>query len=394
MRMQPTPRQGNGSRRSLNAGRPVNRTIFGVLAVGACLLAALVAAPATVLAGGSGTLSFSPASTTTSTGSTFTVTTVARASVTISGAETPVTFDRTRLRVTAIAKAGPWTADGATYIGFPTAANMATAIAAYNDTGRVSSYPAVAGGIAVFFIDGISNEPANTDVPVLAVTFEAIACGTSTLGIPLVQPFEGVILDGRPPMPSDGYGFAADVTSVSGSVVNDCHDSTPTPTPGLTPTPTPITNPTPTPTPAQSPNPSATAVTGTTHVIGTLADSFLSLTVPASASIPLEWDVINRAALIVQIDTNRSWSLDVTDPNTGPDRGHMRSGTSHLGAPMTVDAYSRTISLETGGTLSSGRSTRSSGFSVVFVDLQQSIADSDEPGSYGISLVFHAMTTF
>ena len=384
----------------------LRHTGLGVVAVMASLLAAIVAAPTTVLAGGTGVLSVGPASTTTTTGSTFTVTTVARATVPISGAETPLTFDRTRLRVTSIAKAGPWAADGAAYIGFPTTANMAAAIAAYNDAGRVSSYPAVKGGIAAAFLDGVTNEPANTDVPVLAVTFEAIACGSSTLGIP-ISDIEGAIIDGRSPLPSDGYGFAVAITSAPGTVIDDCPGTTPTPTPGLTPTPDPsgsapdptpsptaTTAPTPGSTPAPTPSPSATAVSGTTHVTGTLAGSYLTLTVPASAAIPLEWDTTHRASLIVQIETNRSWSLGVGDADAGPDKGHMSSGSSRLGSPMTAAAHPGTVNLETGGVLSSGRSIRMGGFGLVFVELSQPVLDDDLPGTYGISLVFRAMTTF
>ena len=362
------------------------RTTLAALAVGASLVAALVAAPATALAKGSGTLSVRPASTTTSTGSTFTVTTVARAGVPISGAQTPLTFDRNRLQVTAIAKAGPWAADGAVYFDFPSTEKMEAAIAAYNDSGRVAS-------IATAFIDGASSEPANEDLPVIAVTFEAILCGSSTISIPS-GPNGGEMIDGTPGTPP--YGYPLDVTVVSGTVVNDCPGSTPSPTPGTTPTPTHGSTPSPTPgpTPTPRPNPSATAVSGTTHVTGTLADGYLTLTVPASAPIPLEWDTTNRAAIIVQIDTNRSWSLGVWDANTGPDEGHMRSGASHLDAPMLADTYPGTVDLETGGTLASGRPTSHGGFPLVVVGLQQPVGDGDLPGTYGISLVFRAMTTF
>jgi hypothetical protein len=352
--------------------------------MGACLVAALATVPATVLAAASGTLSVSPASTPVGTGDTFTVTVVARANVPISGAQTTLTFDRTRLQVTGIAQAGPWAADGASYAGFPAQNTMAATIAKYNSAGKT-------GTIAAFFLGG-GSEPADTDVPLLEFTFTSIACGTSTLGIPVGgKGVDGAMIDGTP---GDTYGWSVPVTSTSGSVVNDCPGATPpiaspSPTPGPSDIPTPM----PTPTPTPQPSPWASPVTATTHITGTLAAGYLGLTAPASATIPLEWGVTNRAALIVQVDSNRTWTLSVRDASPGPDQGHMTSGSGRLDAPMTARVYGGPVSLETGGTLASGGST-ARGFGVAIMALEQPVGGVDQPGTYGITLLFQLDATF
>jgi hypothetical protein len=348
--------------------------------------------PASALAAGSGSLKVSPVTSTTSTGATFTVDVVANANVPISGAQATLSFDKTRLQVTSITGAGPWAADGATLIGFPNSANMAAAVTQYNTSGKVGGSPR--GALAAFFFANATSEPANTDVPLFTVVFQVTACGDSSLGL-AIGPIDGSMIDGTI---GSTYGYSIPVTSTSGSVVNPCPGQSPSPTAPSASSPSPSLSLSPAPTP--SVGPSSSPLDGITHVSGTLDAGFLGLTVPASAAMPFVWNSTNRAFVLVQVSSNRSWSLSVRDATAGADQGHMTSGANRLATAMTAWVGSRgRVGLDTGGQLTFGGPTTTvdggiSGVDYVPVEFDQFVGGTDQPGTYGISVLFQAMSTF
>ena len=370
-------------------GRTNLRLRIAAFGAAGLLLGGLIV-PVSALAAGSGSLKVSPITSTTSTGSSFAVDVVTNANVPISGAQATLSFDKTRLQVTSIAEAGPWAADGATWIGFPNSANMAAAVAQYNSSGNVGAYPK--GGMAVFFFANGISEPANADVPLFTVTFQVTACGNSSLGLS-IGPRDGSLIDGTI---GSTYGYSVPVTSTSGSVVNPCPGQSPSPTAPAAPSPS--LSPLPTQTP--SAGPSSSPLDGITRVSGTLDAGFLGLTVPASATIPFVWGSTNRAFVLVQVSSNRSWGLSVRDAAAGSDQGHMTSGTNRLATAMTAWAGAGDrVGLDRGGQLTFGGPTTTvdggvSGVDYVAVELDQFIGGADQPGTYGISVLFQAMSTF
>ena len=164
-----------------------------------------------VLADGD-SLSIDPATTTASVGDNFTVNVVGSSAQPLGGTQASLVFDPTELQVTSLAKSNDWVDNGAGYAGYPTPAHMATFIATANDNGEIPA-------IAAFFSDGASIMPAG-DYDLYSVTFTVIACGDTSLDLPL-GPTDGTMIDGN----SATYGNELDdLTSASGDVSVPCAD--------------------------------------------------------------------------------------------------------------------------------------------------------------------------
>ena len=197
----------------------MNRSRLAALSAGAMFLVASVFAPAVATAdtGGTNTLKVLPATTTISpvgTGGSFTVTIAGNGSVPISGVGAGLTFDNTKLTLTAIARDAALSTEASscfciTFAGFPAAgAATTTFIANANSSGSIPV-------LGFSYNDGVSSKGANTDVTVWSATFTVAAVGDSTL-----TPFEGLtggILDGQ--AASYGAGLSP-ITPVNGTVVN------------------------------------------------------------------------------------------------------------------------------------------------------------------------------
>jgi len=186
----------------------------GALALSAVLLVATVLVPATAFAAGN-TISVSPATTTISpagsTGSTFTVSVNANAAVAISGAGAALSFDNTKLQLTALAKDAAVNADGPdTWAGWPSggASGMTTFIANANAAGQI---PTIAWAFSAF------SEAAGADHGIFSATFQVIAAGDTAL-VPVIVPGVGGMLDGTPG-PTFGDPLAV-ITVVNGRVAN------------------------------------------------------------------------------------------------------------------------------------------------------------------------------
>jgi hypothetical protein len=160
---------------------------------------------------------------------TFDLKVVQNAEVATSGAQATVTFDKTLVQVTKVAK-------GADYAAAPvfTGATEA-AVTAANQSGSLVTVA------AAFLPPG--SAPAG-DREFLVVTFKAIGCGQLHIGLP-VGPADAALLDGR----SATYGTPLTVAGVGGTVVTCSDHPTPTPTPTPSPTPAPTARPTATPRP-------------------------------------------------------------------------------------------------------------------------------------------------
>ena len=341
----------------------MKRTRLAVLSLAALVILGTVIVPAVALAAGN-TLSIGPATTTAGgNGSSFTVNVNANGSVPISGVSATVNFDKSRLQVTAITKGPEWVSNGAAFGGFPSAANMASVISGWNGAGKIS--PA----IAPFFTDGSTNLTAGTDHIAFSVTFQVIGCGASSLDL-TVGPSDGGMLDGTV---GATYGAALAVTSTSGSVVSAC----PTPTPAPTPTPSA------TPPPASAP-PGA----GTANVTGTLDSGFLGITVPTSVVIPLVRNATNTKDVTVTVFSNIVWNLNVQDFKL-VHTGHMTDGAKFLSNPLGVTNGVYSVNLETGGLIGTGSNSTN-----VTTTLSQFVAPVDPPGSYGIQVVYTAVSGF
>jgi len=185
----------------------VNRSRLAALSAGAMFLVASLLVPATALAAGTGTIKVlgAPTINPPATGGSFTVTVAANGAVPISGAGAGLSFDNTKLTLTAIAKDATETANGASYLGFPTAAATAAFIATANTAGQIPN-------ISWSYLDGVSSETAGTDHGIFTATFTVTATGDNVL-TPNASP---TLLDGQ----AASYGSAVTVTVVNGNVVN------------------------------------------------------------------------------------------------------------------------------------------------------------------------------
>lgn len=362
----------------------MNRTKLAAIGLGAILAIGSLAAPLTTLAAGNNII-VTPATTTISpagsTGGTFTVAVVANSATDISGAASALNFDKTRLQLTALAKDSTEVANGVSYAGFPTASNTASFIASANAAGTIPT-------IAWTYTDGASFEAAGSNHGIFSATFQVIAAGNTSID-PVVVAGVGGLLDGT----SANYGSSlSGISLTSGAVVNPT--PTPTPTPGA-PTPTP----TPTPAPASAPPGS-----GTTTVSGSVDSGFLGLSVPSAVTIPLVRNATNNVNVPVTIYSNIIWNLQVGDPKTGATHGFMTDGIKVLANPMhvwqgtvpdpqypsnTLPAYDANLSNPLPNTIGTGANS-----SVVTTTLAQFVASQDQPGSYGIQILYAAVSGF
>ncbi len=357
----------NSSRRISRFGKPLAATLGALLTIGGLLV------PAAAMAVGN-TLRIEAPSVSPALGGTFTVRVVANAAVPISGASTVVNFDKTRLQVTAVTRGAEWLStldtggSPAAFVGFP---GTAALIAAANAAGRIPATNTT----AVTYQDGATALSAGADHDVISITFQVIACGNSTIDLPIDPTTAGGMLGGTVGV---DYGDSlASVTSTGGTVINVC----PTPTPVPTPTP----SSTPTPPPASAPPGS-----GTTTVTGVVDAGFLALTVPASVTIPLARNALNTTNVPVTIFSNIAWNLNVTDPSVLPTKGHMVDGSKALTDPMSaVVTPNAAVNLEIGGQVTSGSNSAN-----LPVALNQFVGPLDQPGSYGISLLFSVISGF
>ena len=146
------------------------------------------------------------------TGGSFTVNVVANGASTISGAGAALTFDKTKLQVTALASTAP---------GGSTAIGASQSLTTANATGYISN-------VSWTYFDGHSNQPANTDVGIFDATFSVIATGDSALALDTTV-FGVSLLDGT----LGSYGSPLPVTAHNGSVVNS--ESVTPPTGSITP---------------------------------------------------------------------------------------------------------------------------------------------------------------
>jgi hypothetical protein len=192
------------------------------LVLGSLLVGAYLLVPATALAAGN-SLRLSPASSSVGNGATFTVHVIGNSAGAVSGTSASVTFDKTKLQVTAIVKGTDWVNGGAGWAGYPTSANLATFLANANSAGKIPS-------IAAFFLSG--SLPAG-DHTLFNVTFHAIATGSAVVNLP-IGPSDGGMLDGSVAT----YGNALTVTAASPAGTYTINAApAPTPTPSTTPAP-------------------------------------------------------------------------------------------------------------------------------------------------------------
>jgi hypothetical protein len=174
-----------------------------VLLVALAVLASGLA-PASSLAAGN-SFRTGPVSATIVVGASGTIAVVGNSSVPVSGAAASLGFDKTKVKLTAIAKGPQWVAAGASFGGYPTAANLATFIANANTAGKIPA-------IAAFFLDGSSSLAAGEHT-LFTATFQGLATGTSSLTLP-IGPSDGSMIDGSVAT----YGGPLTVTSTAGTV--------------------------------------------------------------------------------------------------------------------------------------------------------------------------------
>ena len=320
------------------------------LPLGALMVAASLTFASTAFAAGD-SLTVTPGTTHTGTGSTFTVTIKANNAVPMQGVGASVNFDKSRLQLTAVAT--PMTP--ASYMGVPDASGIATA----NAAGHLPNISNVRFGST--WAAGSYN--------LLTLTFQVIACGNSSIDLP-IGPADGSMND------ANGDPLA-DLTSTSGTVVNPC----PTPTP--VPTATPVATPTPAP---------ASAAPGaqTVNVTGSLDSGFLGITVPATDTIPLVRNATNVKVVPVTVFSNIAWNLVVNDPKT-TNTGFMTSGGLVLSNPMHVLA-DPTVDVNLSNPTTPQQIQSGANSTNVNTTLSQFVAPADHAGSYGMQIIYAALS--
>jgi hypothetical protein len=184
---------------------------LGILAIVATSLAAFGSVGGVAAAGD--TMRLEPASQAVAKGDSFTVRVVQSASVPTGGAQASVTFDPSKVTVTSLTRGAPH-AGAAIFVP----SDLAAAIGAANQAGTLVT-------IATAFLPPASVPPGDADF--LVITFTAVGCGRSDLGLP-AGPIDAVLLDGRP----DTYGNGLPVTTTGGSVDVLCDGATAAPPPG------------------------------------------------------------------------------------------------------------------------------------------------------------------
>jgi hypothetical protein len=140
------------------------------------------------------------------------------------------------------------------------------------------------------------------------------------------------------------------------------------------------------------------------NVTGTLDAGFLGLTCPTDLAIPLLRGNTNQLNVPCQVYTNTVWNLNVNDtkPTTDPNRGHMVTGapdnfvmpdSMHVLADPFISGgevnYRNDVNLAGGGTILTG--TNSASAPLV---LSQFVRASTKPGTYGIQILFSAVSVF
>lgn len=149
------------------------------------------------------TFRIEPATQTVAAGGTFSVTVVATAETATGGAQATVTFDHTKLQITAVTFGSPY---AAAPVLVPT--DLAPAIATANTSGSLTQ-------VAAAFLP--PDAVAAGDADFLIITFAATACGESPLGLP-AGPADAVLLDGTEAL----YGESVEVTTTEGKVTIPC----------------------------------------------------------------------------------------------------------------------------------------------------------------------------
>jgi hypothetical protein len=202
-------------------------------AIGIVVLAAAsaIALPLDAFAAGN-TLSLNPGAKSVGTGASFTVAVVGSSAGTVGGTSASVTFDKTLLHVTAIAKGADWVGGSALWAGWPTPVNMTAYLGTANTNGKIPLIGAALLGGSL---------PAGNHT-LFTVTFQALAPGFAVAGLP-IGPVDGAMIDGT--------GGSLTVTTVSPgtclspgptcagvfTIGGAAASPTPTPAPSKTPAP-------------------------------------------------------------------------------------------------------------------------------------------------------------
>jgi len=153
-----------------------------------------------------------------------------------------------------------------------------------------------------------------------------------------------------------------------------------------------------------------TGVGSNVTVTGTLDSGFLGLTCPTSLSIALLRGNTNQLNVPCQVYANTVWNLNVSDPATDAYKGYMVTGrpvndanptgpfhmadSMHVLADQYIDAagnaaYHNNVDLSTGGSVLTGTNTAPAP-----LVLSQFVRASTQPGSYGIQVLFSAVSVF
>jgi hypothetical protein len=117
---------------------------------------------------------------------------------------------------------------------------------------------------------------------------------------------------------------------------------------------------------------------------------FMALTCPPALTVPLVRNATNTADFTCQVSTNIVWTLNASDPKSGPTKGYMTDGAKVLANPMHVlndGLYDQ--NLANGGIVAAGSNTTN-----IALTLSQFGAPQDAPGNYGIQIVFQAVNGF
>jgi hypothetical protein len=326
----------------------VNRSRLAALSAGAMFLVASVLVPATALAAGSGTLSVSPTSVSTSTGSTFFVDINSQATTALSGASTGVDFDKTKLQIISVAMGTGWNTAGVSWV-LPTAPTIATA----NTTGHLPA-------IAAYFTDGTSSLPANTNEVLARVTFFATATGSaSPISLTTSGPDTAALIDGA----AASYGTPVATTATGGAVT--------------------IT---------ASANPNSAI---TTNITGSVDAGFVALTCPTSVNVPLVRNVVNLQDFTCQVGSNVTWTLSTMDNNPDANHGHMvdasQSPVAHLADSLHVRYAANDVDLSSPSLAALATGQNNIALPLTFA---QNVRASDKPGAYGMSVLFSITSTF
>ena len=328
----------------------MNRSRLAALSAGAMFLLATVFTPIAALAAGTGSLSISPNTVNTTTGSVFSVDITSQASNAMGGASAGIDFDNTKLQIVSVAQPAlgtGWNVAGTSWV-LPSVATIGTA----NSTGHLPA-------IAVFFADGTSSLPAATATTLARVTFFATAAGSPVVSIPTTGVNAAAILDGA----AASYGSPVAVTT-TGSTVTIASDGN-----------------------------SNTAIT--TDVTGSVDAGYVSLTCPGGVVVPLVRNVVNVKEFTCQVGSNVTWTMSTKDNNPVANHGHLIDAAQASVAALTdslhVVSVDHNVDLSGAGlqTLATGQNNSNQ-----LLTFSQNVRPGDKPGSYGMSVLFSITSTF